>query len=786
MNTQYINLNMVPAGVLPVMHVSQFDIGRPLGVVVYDGSAEIDLDSYTVTVEATRTDGTAITAAVTTDGNIGAFVTTATMTNKEDLYPAQLVIVDGDSNRVASLPFMMRVVEAAMDENSEAIEEDAPLYQQYNAALQSLIVAVRADLNAEVTARTNAVAAEESARIAADNTLLSNISAEASARAAQDGVLQAEIDQLVAPSGEAPSAAEVENARIGADGTVYDTLGNAIRGQVGDLKSAFDDVYSQVNTVTEYNADLYQNGFFDTNGAFNSSQNYKTSNPINVENASKISINKTYSASTISVIAFFDRSIMRPTTFISPAITSATDGVPVSVPSGAKYMNVSVANAYFDGLKITVIEDNIESNEKAIADANEAIADANEAIADINHNIGYPIITVTATTTAGWTEKKVAENINLEANVTYEFSISGTGTNRRYLRLADSNGTDLNVYNDTKDGSFEYTPTTNLTGCFLDYRSNISGATATISYRIKYPSILGDLDYLKSLGNPEIVIGSKLYAVVGDTVQIFFKSIIEGYTEDLIVKFSCDIGKNYPRYWEAVPVVGDVGNHTVTIEIYSNSGIRVTSKTTVLTVKAASNPQSAKNVLCIGDSTMQNGEIPIEASRRLKGTTGVATTPTALSLNNISFVGRKQNSDNTVGWEGTGGWTFVNYMTAGTDSVRFTVTGADNINIGAVYTINGFRLTIEEINVTSGSGNIRCTFAYKPSGSDWNSTSQTGTLTKYSGDGQNEIVFSAWVSESYQPFWNNNTDQFDIETYVDEYCSEQCDYICILLGFFVS
>lgn len=236
-NTQYIRLNMVPAGVLPVMHVSQFDIGRPLGVVVYDGSAEMDLDDYTVTIEATRTDGTPITAAVTTDGNIGAFVTTATMTNKDDLYPAQLVIVDGDSNRVASLSFMMRVVKAAMDENSEAIEEDAPLYQQYNAALQALIIAVRADLDAEVTARTNAVAAEESARIAADNTLQSNINAEATARAAQDGVLQAEIDQLVAPTGSAPSAAEVENARIGADGITYQTLGEAIRTNDTELKN---------------------------------------------------------------------------------------------------------------------------------------------------------------------------------------------------------------------------------------------------------------------------------------------------------------------------------------------------------------------------------------------------------------------------------------------------------------------------------------------------------------------------------------------------------------------
>lgn len=54
----------------------------------------------------------------------------------------------------------------------------------------------------------------------------------------EDDLLQAQIDQLVAPTGEAPSAAEVENARVGADATVYPTLGEAVRGQVTDLKSA--------------------------------------------------------------------------------------------------------------------------------------------------------------------------------------------------------------------------------------------------------------------------------------------------------------------------------------------------------------------------------------------------------------------------------------------------------------------------------------------------------------------------------------------------------------------
>lgn len=252
--TQYIRLDMTPGGTPPVLFCSQYDIGRPLGMVVYNGGEAVDLSTYTCTIEATRTDGTAITVAVTTDGNIGAFTTTATMTNQADKYIAKLVIVDSAGSRVASLAFVMCITPATMDENAESIEEDRTLYQQYTEAVQTLIAEIRADLadlknqtaqdkvelqnaiSAETSARQSAnqtltenLAAEVSARQTADNALQSAISSEASTRASADASLQSQIDQMIAPSGEAPSAAEVQNARIGADGVTYSTLGEAIR-----------------------------------------------------------------------------------------------------------------------------------------------------------------------------------------------------------------------------------------------------------------------------------------------------------------------------------------------------------------------------------------------------------------------------------------------------------------------------------------------------------------------------------------------------------------------------
>lgn len=166
-STQYINLDMIPSGVLPVLYCSQYDIGRPLGMVVYNRGEAVNLNAYTCTIEATRTDGTAITAAVTTDGNIGVFVTTATMTNKRDKYQAKLVLFDSQSRRVASLAFIMRITPATMDENAESIEEDASLYQQYTGTVQSLIAGIREDITGLDTRLTQ----EESARAALDDTV---------------------------------------------------------------------------------------------------------------------------------------------------------------------------------------------------------------------------------------------------------------------------------------------------------------------------------------------------------------------------------------------------------------------------------------------------------------------------------------------------------------------------------------------------------------------------------------------------------------------------------------
>lgn len=290
----------------------------------------------------------------------------------------------------------------------------------------------------------------------------------------------------------------------------------------------------------------------------------------------------------------------------------------------------------------------------------------------------------------------------------------------------------------------------------------------------------------RSNRKPALNIGLKLYAVVGDTLQIFKKSIVDSLEMPYILKIESAKGRAYPRYWEYTPNADDVGSSEIKFSLLNVDGSVIDERIVSLITVNASN--TSKNVLNIGDSTMANGEIPIELSRRIKGTNGVATTPKALALSNINVVGRIKNGDKTVGWEGTGGWTYTNYTSQGSRAVRFQVANAqsiivkDLIRISATNSYGYYQFEVTEVNVTNGTGNIRAVFSYTTSYSSnfLNEVSASGKLTN-----TNNLAVGSYLSfteEFYQPFWNTTKNQFDIKTYVNDYCGNKVDYIFILLG----
>ena len=275
--------------------------------------------------------------------------------------------------------------------------------------------------------------------------------------------------------------------------------------------------------------------------------------------------------------------------------------------------------------------------------------------------------------------------------------------------------------------------------------------------------------------NIKICLPDNITAIVGDTLQLFYRGfILTPLPDKYDILVSCTKGKQFPRYFEYTPTSADTGTTTFKIQVKNDNRGVIAEKSCTLTTKAkASSPSSNKNILCFGASTTQNGEWPHEADRRLTGSGG---TPTADGLTNITFCGSMTASG--TGYFGKGGWKWESYTTNNIKAYRFQVSGVNTLNIGSVYTNNGNSFTISEINVAEGTGNILCTVS-----SLTPAPTSSGTLTKSSGTGDSTITFTSVDQDAANPLWDNANNKMSFIPYANTYCNGQIDVVYVWLGY---
>lgn len=266
--------------------------------------------------------------------------------------------------------------------------------------------------------------------------------------------------------------------------------------------------------------------------------------------------------------------------------------------------------------------------------------------------------------------------------------------------------------------------------------------------------------------NIEVSLPSTIYAVVGDTLQLYYRSIFRcvDYSR-YAVKVVCDIGAQYPRYYEVTPLAGNVGTHTLEFTIKDNNNVTLGTKTVSLVVVAAgTSPSSEINVLCLGASATSGGQWASELKRRLTASGG---SPAGSGLSNILFVGRKDVTHNgtQVKLEATGGYSFPSYTSTATARYRFNVTAENEptINVGDVYSNNGNTYTVKEINISAGEGGY---FSCEGTGAPQSS----GVLTKVSGTGSETITYGS-TSFSGNPFVYDGA--INMQQYADDFCNPQ-------------
>ncbi len=277
------------------------------------------------------------------------------------------------------------------------------------------------------------------------------------------------------------------------------------------------------------------------------------------------------------------------------------------------------------------------------------------------------------------------------------------------------------------------------------------------------------MDYVK------VVLPQKYDLVIGDTFQLFYRGIIEAanpYCYDILSL--CDIGKNFPRYFEVMPTA--VGEYPLTVTVYSNEKKVLAEGRTMLCVhEAKCEPENPVNILCVGDSLTAGGHWVEEAYRRLSDEGG---NPKGHGYKSFNFIGSCKKGE--VGFEGYGGWQWENYLNSRENVLPAVwVTSANNKSdddqhsiwkdvTGALWqieTVEPYRIKFNRVGGHS---------APMP---------ETGTYLTHieNADEPSEIYVDGSYYEIQNPFCNKEAQTIDFRNYCDKEGFDKIDAVYFLL-----
>lgn len=130
MTTQTINLDLIPQGVPPIIHVSQYDKGQTWLFNLFIGNVTFNVPAGSaVTIQGTKRDSTGFEYDCTYSGSQVTAIEQQQMTVLAGDTPAEIRI-SKDGDIIGSINFIIRVEPAALGENTIISETDLPLIEE--------------------------------------------------------------------------------------------------------------------------------------------------------------------------------------------------------------------------------------------------------------------------------------------------------------------------------------------------------------------------------------------------------------------------------------------------------------------------------------------------------------------------------------------------------------------------------------------------------------------------------------------------------------------------------
>lgn len=266
---------------------------------------------------------------------------------------------------------------------------------------------------------------------------------------------------------------------------------------------------------------------------------------------------------------------------------------------------------------------------------------------------------------------------------------------------------------------------------------------------------------------------SEIHVAVGREMELYNRNVASCINiQDFFFEWICSKGKNTTEKFYIAPVVGDVGTHNLTLNIYNSLRNIVFTANTKLIIAPQTIP-TEKTILCIGDSLTNDKPWYSEVK--------------TLSDNKLIFVGSRGGANKH---EGRSGYSSNGYVTDSgygyQGNYKIKVTGVLTVEpqvkkqyqlplstgLNGTFDVEEVKLENEAtwiyLNRLSGGGDV------KP-----NSVA-VGLNTSVVGD--NTISYSEAVITSRNPFWNPVTNEVDFNYYSNTYNIQKPDVVQIWLG----